>query len=161
MSSSGESNFAFSGITRTRQSAPDGYRVAEHRTLLGTGPGTRDRAMAEIMQWGVKRRAGFRVTAGAVVPGAEFVISMGPIREPVRVSWVAENGFGYETLVGHPLSGEEAFVVELDDRHNVWFVNRSVSRPDGAWRRLAPLLRIAQSFFVRRYGLVLKRAVGG
>ena len=115
MSSSGESNFAFSGITRTRQSAPDGYRVAEHRTLLGTGPGTRDRAMAEIMQWGVKRRAGFRVTAGAVVPGAEFVISMGPIREPVRVSWVAENGFGYATLVGHPLSGEEAFVVEVDD----------------------------------------------
>jgi len=72
------------------------------------------------------------------------------------VAWVTPAGFGYETLEGHPLSGEEAFLLETDDEGRLWFVNRSISRPVGAWRLVAPLLRLAQAFFVRRYGRVMK-----
>lgn len=146
-------NFAHAGITRTSAPPPPGFRLVERRTLLRVDAAT---ARTVVMTWGVKTRAGFRVTEGEVAPGAEFTVRLGPVREPVRVTWVTEEGFGYETLEGHPLSGEEAFLVETGSDGRVWFVNRSVSRPVGGWRAVAPLLRFAQSFFVRRYGAVMR-----
>ena len=66
----------------------------------------------------------------------------------------------FPTLHGHPLSGEEAFIVEQDSAGAVTFVNRSVSRPASLrWRILSPLLLLAQAYFVRRYGRELARAV--
>lgn len=141
---------------------PDGYRLVERRTALGVGDTTRDDAIAIVVAWGVKTRSGFRVrpVTTAVRPGEEYTITLGPVREPVQVEWVDAAGFGYTTLHGHPLSGEEAFIVEQDSAGTVTFVNRSVSRPASLrWRILSPLLRLAQAYFVRRYGRELARAV--
>lgn len=144
------SNFSHAGITRTPAPAPAGYRLVERRTLLSTDSAA---ALAVVMTWGVKTRAGFRVSSASPVTVGDLVtVRLGPVREPVRVAWVTQQGFGYETLVGHPLSGEEAFLLETDASGRLWFVNRSVSRPVGAWRAVSPLLRIAQAYFVRRYG---------
>lgn len=155
------SNFEHGGVTRLGAPLP-GYRLVERRTVLGTGDDVRDRALRIVLAWGVKTRAGFRVspTTSAVQEGEEYTITLGPIREPVRVEWLDAAGFGYTTQHGHPLSGEEAFLIEQDSAGLVTFVNRSVSRPASlGWRILSPLLRLAQAYFVRRYGRVLARAV--
>ncbi len=165
-------NFAHAGVTREEPvPVPSGYRLVARRTRLGVGDGVLELATSEVKSWGVKTRVGFRVSPTAEAPTAEvpaaevsagdtYVVSLGPVREPVRVAWVDERGFGYETLAGHPLSGEEAFIVEQDASGTVWLVNRSVSRPATTlWWMLSPLLRLAQLYFVGAYGRSLRRAV--
>ncbi len=150
-------NFDHAGITRTRVEPPQGYRAIERRTRLGEGDDVRERALATVMSWGTKTLAGFRVTPATdwVREGDRAIVTLGPMREPVEVAWVSESGFGYVTLHGHPLRGEECFLVEME-AGGVWFVNRSVSRPATSfWMVVSPLLRIAQWFFVRRYARVM------
>lgn len=145
-------NFDFAGITRSPVvEVPTGYRLVDRRTPVAS-----ERAIQALTNWDVKKRVGFRVTPGEIAPDATFTITLGPVREPVRIAWVAANGFGYVTQRGHPLSGEEAFLIETDAAGNSFFVNRSVSRPEGAWRAVAPLLALAQQFFVRRYSRVMR-----
>ncbi|TBN56972.1 DUF1990 domain-containing protein [Glaciihabitans arcticus] len=147
-------NFPFAGITLSEAPAPPGYRLVSRRTLLTC---SFEDALPVLMTWGIKTRAGFRVSSSApVAVGDVLEVRLGPVREPVRVAWVTSAGFGYETLVGHPLAGEEAFLLETDSLGRLWFVNRSISRPVGAWRLVAWPLRLAQAFFVRRYGRVME-----
>jgi uncharacterized protein (UPF0548 family) len=78
------------------------------------------------------------------------------VREPVRVVAVvdqpARRGFSYGTLSGHPVSGEEAFVVHHSPDGRVWLTLRSLTRPgDGAWRWAFPLILIAQRHYRGRY----------
>ena len=120
------SNFAHAGVTRDDPvPVPSGYRLVARRTRLGVGDGVLELATSEVKSWGVKTRVGFHISgttevltsevpAARVSVGDNYVVSLGPVREPVRVSWVDDRGFGYETLDGHPLSGEEAFIVEQD-----------------------------------------------
>ncbi|QEE62607.1 DUF1990 domain-containing protein [Salinibacterium sp. dk2585] len=95
-----------------------------------------------------------------VTPGDSvwLVFSVGPftLREPVRVIYVIDEpnrkGFAYGTLPGHPLSGEELFVVDLEDDGSVWMMLRSLSRPaPGKWTAVSPLLLLAQRALRRRY----------
>ncbi|WP_403024603.1 DUF1990 family protein [Salinibacterium sp. GXW1014] len=95
-----------------------------------------------------------------VTPGDSvwLVFSIGPfkLREPVRVIYVIDEpnrkGFAYGTLPGHPLSGEELFVVDLEDDGSVWMMLRSLSRPaPGKWTAVSPLLSLAQRALRRRY----------
>ncbi|MFJ4845196.1 MULTISPECIES: DUF1990 family protein [unclassified Streptomyces] len=132
------------------------------------GHGERDwRAAADaVLHWEVKRRSGFTVTgcAGAgerVTVGAEYRITAGrgpfTVREPVRVVAVVDLpdrcGFAYGTLPGHPVRGEEAFVVHRSPDGTVALTIRSLTRaaPDGPWRPLFPVLLVAQRFFRLRY----------
>ena len=83
-------------------------------------------------------------------------------REPVRVVAVIDDpnrrGFAYGTLPGHPLSGEELFVVERRDDDSVWLTIRSLSSPAAAgWWIALPLLRLAQAWFLSRYEHALIR----
>lgn len=78
------------------------------------------------------------------------------LREPVRVIAVVDEpdrrGFSYGTLPGHPLSGEESFVVERRGDGSVWLTIRSVSRPASPlWWLLLPAMRLAQLWFLSRY----------
>jgi uncharacterized protein (UPF0548 family) len=79
------------------------------------------------------------------------------IQAPARVVYVVDEptrrGFAYGTLRGHPESGEEAFIVEKNDDGSVWLVIRAFSRPSRwYWWLVAPVLRLAQAFYTRRYG---------
>jgi len=61
-------------------------------------------------------------------------------------------GFAYGTMPGHPLSGEESFVVEHLADNSVWLVLRAFSRPSSAWYgMLSPLLRMLQHRIHTRY----------
>lgn len=89
---------------------------------------------------------------------AVLQLGRGPftISEPVRVVQVIDEptrrGFVYGTLPGHPLCGEESFVVERHGDDSVWLTIRSISRPaGGAWWLLLPVLRLAQAWFLSRY----------
>jgi uncharacterized protein (UPF0548 family) len=89
---------------------------------------------------------------------AVLKIPLGPFRvsAPVRVVYVLDDprrsGFAYGTLRGHPESGEEAFILEHRDDDSVWLVIRAFSRPSNLFYRVvAPILRIKQSQFTKRY----------
>ena len=161
------------GATRDMR-VPRGFRPLERRARIGHGEERWRFAVLQVLSWGVKRRSGFHVRpiasgAGAgrdrafspdgvelVHPGDTAVLRFGPLLEPVRVVYVVDEpdrqGFGYGTLEGHPLRGEESFVVERHPDGSVWLVVRSFSRPSTrVWTVLCPVVRVAQAILTRRY----------
>lgn len=94
-------------------------------------------------------------------------VPFGPFRlsAPVRVVYVIEEehrvGFAYGTMHGHPLTGEEAFVLEQRDDGSVWLTVRSFSRPGTGFRRLmAPFVLSGQKKLARRYLRALHPVTG-
>ena len=66
-------------------------------------------------------------------------------------------GFAYGTLDGHPVSGEEAFVLHRGSDGDVRLTLRSLTRPGrGAWRMIFPLALIAQRWYRWRYARALR-----
>jgi uncharacterized protein (UPF0548 family) len=147
---------------------PAGYRHLRVRTLVGAGPAVMRNASDALMEFWMHRALPARVRASAprAEPGVsvEMGVGLGPFRlmAPCRVVWTREDdrraGWAYGTLQGHPMAGEEAFVVHLDDEGEVWLTVTSFSRPATAAARLAgPLAPVAQRAYARRCGAVLRR----
>jgi uncharacterized protein (UPF0548 family) len=143
---------------------PEGYHRFERTVPIGHGRDHWESATAAVMTWEVKTRSGFAVasTGGTthVEAGVDYRLtaSLGPfrLREPVRVVAVVEQpdrvGFAYGTLAGHPVSGEEAFIVHQDPDGAVWLTLRSLTRPArGRWRLVFPAALIAQRWYRARY----------
>ncbi|MEU8898868.1 DUF1990 domain-containing protein [Nocardia sp. NPDC048505] len=141
---------------------PPGFRRFERTVVVGHGEADWERASRSVLRWGVKRRSGFRVDPDERVGvDAQYRITAGwgpiAVHEPVRVVAVVETatrcGFAYGTQPGHPVSGEEAFIVHRDAEGTVSLTLRSLTRPapHGPWRRIFPLLLIAQRVYRRRY----------
>lgn len=137
------------------------YRRSEVSALLGSGEAVWERTSTDVLRWKVKTASGFSVdTAGPVSPGDRVDVKVHlpglAITEPVEVIAVVGEadrvGFAYRTLPGHPVSGEEAFIVH---RHgdDVVLTIRSLTRaaPQQPWRALYPLLLVAQRIVRRRY----------
>jgi uncharacterized protein (UPF0548 family) len=157
------------GATRpedaTWAGAPADRRPFERSARLGRGEALWGWACTELLSWGVKTRSGFDVLpqpggSVRVTEGADFWLRarLGPARihEPVRVVGVVDRaervGFAYGTLAGHPVSGEEAFIVHRDDDELVWITLRSITAPaPGAWRLAFPIILLAQRVYRRRY----------
>jgi uncharacterized protein (UPF0548 family) len=162
------------GVTLTggnQQVGSAGFHGYERTVLLGHGSSLWAFASAEILRWGVKTRSGFSVesdgpsTGGAglghpVVAGDRWwlIAHLGPLRihEPVQVVAVVDKpdrkGFAYGTLAGHPVRGEEAFVVDRRTDGSVWLTIRSLTRPaSGLWGAVYPVAVLAQRLYRRRY----------
>lgn len=149
--------------------APAGRRAYERTVLVGRGEECWSQARAALLSWGVKTRSGFAVepAAGAdagVRDGADYwlVAAVGPlrIREPARVVAVVDRpdrcGFAYGTLEGHPVAGEEAFVLHRGDDGVVRLTLRSVTASGpGRWRLAFPAVLLAQRSYRRRYARAL------
>jgi uncharacterized protein (UPF0548 family)/ligand-binding SRPBCC domain-containing protein len=149
------------GLSTWPVNEPNGFRRSEVSALIGRGDHVWESAARDVLRWAVKTRSGFSVDdARKVVPGAEQTIIARvagvAIREPVHVARVVETptrvGFSYRTRAGHPVSGEEAFIVHRDG-DDVFLTVRSLTAPARTqpWRALYPLLRIAQRVARRRY----------
>jgi uncharacterized protein (UPF0548 family) len=136
---------------------PAGYRHLRYRTSL------RHRSLPEaaeaLMTWRGHARLGLRPLASAprAAPGVTLIARVGPLRATCEVIWVIEEerraGFGYGTSPGHPVTGEESFMLELDGDGALWFTITSFSRPQLWYARLAgPALPLLQHGFARLYG---------
>jgi uncharacterized protein (UPF0548 family) len=148
---------------------PKGYRRYTATVKLGHGRQLWNEAASAVLDWQIKTRSGFTVepfTGGIRArENADYrlTIRAGPIivHEPVRVVTVvsqsARCGFSYGTLDGHPVSGEEAFIVHRAPDGEVWLTLRSLTRASrGPWRWAFPVLLIAQKYYRRRYRQALK-----
>ena len=120
-----------------------------------------DWARTELLRWGVKTRAGFSVAPETPVASGDRPVILAhafglSVREPVEVVEVVDTpdrvGFAYRTLPGHPLSGEEAFIVHRD-AETVVLTIRSLTRPSRTprWRAAYPALLVAQRVARARY----------
>lgn len=138
-----------------------GFRIDERSAVVGRGDAVWQRASHDVLRWRVKTASGFRVgDARTVAPGRRVTVTVRvagiTVVEPVEVVQVVDRpgrvGFSYRTLPGHPVDGEEAFVVHRDGDAVVLTV-RSLTRAARRqpWRALFPLLRVAQSVAHRRY----------
>ncbi len=139
-----------------------GYAHVQRTREIGVGRERFTEAATTLLGWDMQRRAGasIRTSSAGVVPDAVAVLRLGSrrlgISAPVRVVYVVDEpsrqGFAYGTLPGHPVSGEEAFVVELGDDGAVTFTVTAFSRPASRLARLGgPLGRAAQSLALSRY----------
>jgi uncharacterized protein (UPF0548 family) len=151
------------GATRTGP-LPAGFRHLHYRTFLGSGTDLYQRAGQAVVTFAMHRATGARVrtSAGTAAAGARLTVGFGPLRAPCEVVWTVADerrtGWGYGTLPGHPASGEEAFVVEHDERDRVWFTVTAYSRPAGRLMRLGgPVAVLFQHLYARLCGRALKR----
>lgn len=142
------------------------YRRSELTTHLGSGDAVWQRVAEDVLLWRVKTESGFIVnTPGPVSPGDRVLVIARlfglTVTEPVEVIAVVEEdarcGFSYRTLPGHPVDGEEAFVVHRDG-DEVHLTIRSLTRAatQQPWKLLFPLLLTAQRIVQGRYMRALR-----
>lgn len=147
---------------------PAGFRRSEITSAIGHGDADFARAAHDVLRWEVKTRSGFIVLDdGPVRPGQRLTITakiaIVTVHEPVEVVDFVQTadrvGFSYRTLPGHPVRGEEAFVVHRDG-DAVLLTVRSLTRaaPRGFWRAVFPLLLVAQRVARARYLRALRRS---
>jgi len=150
------------GATLRKGPLPAGYGHLRRRAVVGQGVDDLDRATEALLGWAVQRGAGMRVVPSSpvVLPAvvADLRVGPGPLSlwAPVRVVDVVEGprrrGFAYGTLAGHPVTGEESFVVSLGEDGAVTFTVRAFSRPDTALARVGGAVgRKAQRLVADRY----------
>src|SRR5688572_8789516 len=135
----------YSEVGRTEGTLPNGYHHLTRVALVGTGRARFDEAARRVLSWDMHRRAGLSVRTSheSVVEGCVAVLRLGwgvlGVDAPVRVIRVIDEprrrGFAYGTLPGHPESGEESFVVELQDDGEVTFTITAFSRPSSVLAR--------------------------
>ena len=152
----------------TEGKLPEGYHHLERQARIGAGREVFERAGAALMSWQVHRTAGLRVTAdGDARPGLRVVSRLAlVIAAPCRVVYVIDEpdrrGFAYGTLCGHPESGEESFLVTIDEDGQVLFTVRAFTRPGSLLGRLSgPAGRLAQRLVAERYIRAARRLATG
>jgi uncharacterized protein (UPF0548 family) len=165
----------YPGIGATEQEPgqwPAGYRTLRVSGQVGYGDEDFAVAADAVTTFRMHRTAGVRfgTDAGRAAPGVRIVVGLGVgslrTRAPCRVVWTVERpdrtGWAYGTLPGHPLRGEEAFVVVRDDDGTVRLEVLAFSTP-ATWLTAAagPLLRFFQRWYARRTARVLRRIVDG
>ena len=158
-----KADFTYTGVGFTRDDTmPNGYNVLRRSLEIGFETERFDQAAKVLLDWGMHRRARLlvRTSHEQVAPGAVALIRLGvgifSISAPVRVVYVIDEpqrvGFAYGTLSGHPESGEEAFIVELQEKGAVKFSITAFSRPASLLARTGgPLTRATQSWITGRY----------
>ena len=110
-----------------------------------------------LLTWEVHRRTGFRIVSAPprAVVGAEFVARAPfvPVTSHCEVTELIDSvgrvGFTYRTLPGHPLDGEETFLVERHGDRTIFSVSER-SRPARFVTRL-PGARLIQARINERY----------
>lgn len=149
-------------VGATAGSPPDGYDHIRRDRILGHGPATFAEASAQLLTWELHRRSGLTVQASSATAaeGVNVLLGFGmgrmrldlPCRVVHVVDEATQRGFAYGTLVGHPESGEERFVIELRDRGEVAIVVTAFSKPAVWWSRLGrPVGRVVQAAVTNRY----------
>lgn len=153
--------FTYPEVGATGSELPSGYQHLRASRVVGSGREVFEQCAEVVMTWGVQRGAGLVVVPGdRVRVGAQNRVGLGvgPLRiwAPCRVVYVVDEptrkGFAYGTVQGHPESGEESFVVSLDDEDTVLFEVTAFSRPARWFARIGgPVTKLLQRHVTWRY----------
>ncbi|MFF2032303.1 DUF1990 family protein [Arthrobacter sp. NPDC058192] len=135
----------YAGIGATEHGPPpEGVDCLVTQAFVGEGAAAYRRTVDGLLTWQLQKRSGLRVRAESdvVVPGTRVVsgFGVGPLRinAPCEVVWVRRPvpgdgpqsaGFGYGTLPGHPVRGEEAFEISIDARGAVTIAITAFGEP--------------------------------
>jgi uncharacterized protein (UPF0548 family) len=156
-------DLTYSEVGRTRDDElPAGFRHARRHTVVGSGEEAFQAVAAGMRRYQIHRLAGAEVRADDLAPvvGGRFQSGIGLLGlrlwAPCQFVWISdtptEYGYGFGTLPGHPVRGEEAFLVHLDRHGRVHFRLRAFSRPATWATRLAgPITTLAQRVAYDRY----------
>lgn len=157
--------YTYAEVGATRGTMPSGYAHTHFRRAIGNGPEDFDLAVDALLQWKMQRGAGMGVAVdGPAAEGRTVVMALGhpiglvvPCRVVYAVDEPQRKGFAYGTLPGHPESGEEAFIITIDD-DSVGLEITAFSRPGSRLVAAAgPLNRLIQHTALRGYARSLRR----
>ena len=155
------------GMTLVEGEVPDGYREHSVSRVVGSGDEVFRRVGYSVMHWGLLTGAGFAVKSehSSVTRHAHVSMSV-PVLWPLAVVGACEVvdvvatgrslGFSLGTLVSHPASGEELFVLTHRDDDRVEFSVRSLSRPN-KWYGRGPFARSFQGRAIKKYLLAAQK----
>jgi uncharacterized protein (UPF0548 family) len=168
--------FSYCDVGATRTSPPSGWRINHMRQLIGIGKVARDRAIVALFSWRLLAIDGLEVfpSATRLQPHTNVAIRSRHFGiwsvDFCRVIYVLQDerendgallrtGFGYGTLPGHAIRGEEMFSIEWHPAtQEVWYDIHSFSLPATPLVRLiGPIARATQKRFVKKS---LARAAG-
>lgn len=153
------------GATRDGGRLPEGYRHVRYRARVGRGRDEFERAASAVLEWRMHAALHLRPSPERprAEPGSRVRLALGPIRATCAVVWTLEEprrrGFAYGTLAGHPERGEESFLVEWDERDEVW-LTITVFSVGAVWytRALGPLVPWFQRLYAVCCAAVVRRA---
>lgn len=160
-------------VGATAGKPPAGYVVDHTRFRLGQGGDVYAAAKFALVRW-QQFRLGWVSTWPANVPirQGEVVAIMARSAglwwlNACRIVYVIDEehqpqkfGFAYGTLPAHAGSGEERFLVELDDSETVWYDILAFSRPNLVLARIGyPYVRRVQRRFGRHSALAMQQSV--
>ncbi len=163
-------DLTYPATLRADAAPPPSYRRLQRSRRLGAGDEVFERARDELLSWRMHERAGFVVATSTADLEVGTVLtlstSFGPwaVVAPCRVVRVLADpdrvGFAYGTLSGHPVSGEEDFLIVRQPDDRVVATVRAVSRPDSTLARLGtPITRRQQRRIASDYLAALAGAV--
>jgi uncharacterized protein (UPF0548 family) len=175
----------YQGIGLTATQPPAGYRVDHTRVSLGHGERAFAAARRALEQWR-QFHIGWLETwpANAPIQDGQVVVI---VAQSVGLWWLnacrivysidepggahvgqgdkpagRRFGFAYGTLSDHAGTGEERFLVEMDEEGEVWYDILAFSRPRHPLARLGyPLVRAVQKQFGRDSAAAMRRVVDG
>ncbi|UUO06149.1 DUF1990 domain-containing protein [Blastopirellula sp. J2-11] len=160
LQSQASSDFSYQAVGATLTTPPLGYQVDHTRVRLGHGEATLAQGRDALLHWR-QFQLGWVTTSPPALPIeiGELVAIIAraggfwwlnacrivqTIEEPTRF------GFAYGTLPAHAESGEERFLIEMDDAGDVWYDILAFSRPNRMSAKLAyPYMRYLQKRFAR------------
>ena len=163
-------DYTYRGVGTTASVTPSGYQLDQSRFTLGHGEQVFQRAQAALRNWQQFNLGWARafpgntpIAAGQTVAvifyrcGLWFTCSA---RIVYAVNEPRQFGFAYGTLPGHIESGEERFLVGIDEDGVVWYEIRAFSRPSHILTKLGyPYVRRLQKWFVRESAAAMQDAV--
>jgi uncharacterized protein (UPF0548 family) len=173
LASQAELGFTYESVGATRTEPPPSYVVDETRTKLGSGEQVFTKAKTALEDWQQFQLgwleawpATTSIREGEVVAIVAHAIGLWWLNA-CRIVFVIDEqserkkfGFAYGTLPEHTGSGEERFLVEMDEKEAVWYNILAFSRPHGALTRLGyPYMRHLQKQFGKQSAAAMRQVI--
>jgi uncharacterized protein (UPF0548 family) len=173
LASQAELGFTYESVGATRNGPPSGYVVDQTRTNLGSGEQVFTKAKTALENWQQFQLgwleawpATTSIREGEVIAIVAKTIGLWWLNA-CRIVYVIDEqsewmkfGFAYGTLPEHTGSGEERFMVEMDEKETVWYDILAFSRPNGALTRLGyPYMRHLQKQFGKQSAAAMRQVI--
>ncbi len=150
--------FTYSPIEGTRQAKIEGYDNDFAHIKLGEGELVFEKAKQLIQDWKMFPSAWTKILGDnkSIQEGTSIVMMARFLgvwfRNSCKIVYIIDEekrfGFAYGTLPGHIESGEELFLVEINQQNEVFYSIKAFSRPRHFLAKIGyPIIRILQERF--------------